>query len=174
MEPKLKINHDGDGENFDSTEYRRVVGCLSYLKDTRPDISYAVGIASHFMEQPTTLYFQVVKHILRYVKGTIDYGLNCGNGREVEDLVGFSDSDHDGDKVGGNSTSGMIFYLGRNAVTWQSQKQRTVALSTCEVELMAATSAACQGIWNGNITKDLTGHHGCHSPYLLTTSQRFS
>ena len=111
------------------------------------------------MEKPTTLHFQVVKHILRYVKGTIDYGLNYGKGREIEDLVGFSDSDHGGDKVGGRSTCGMIFYLGRNAITWQSQKQKTVALSSCEAEFMAATATACQAIWLGNLVKELTGQN---------------
>lgn len=76
--------------------------------------------------------------------------INYGKGREVEHLVGFSDSDHGGDK----SPSEMIFYLGRNVVTWQYQKQRTVALSTCESEFMAA--AACQAIWLGNLVKELT------------------
>lgn len=98
----------------------------------------------------------MVKNILRYVKGTIVYVINYGKGREVEHLVGFSDSDHGGDK----SPSEMIFYLGRNVVTWQYQKQRTVALSTCESEFMAA--AACQAIWLGNLVKELTWYHIMH------------
>ena len=159
MEPKLKVKKDEDGEKVDPTEYRRVVGCLRYLTHTRPDLSYAVGIASRFMEQPTTLHFQVVKHILRYVKGTVDYGLNYGKGREIEDLVGFTDSDLGGDAVGSKSTSGMIFYLRKNPVSWQYQKQKTDALSTCEAEFMAATVAACQAIWLENLMKELTGHH---------------
>ncbi|XP_042753315.1 secreted RxLR effector protein 161-like [Lactuca sativa] len=159
MEPKLKVKKDKDGEKVDPTEYRRVVGCLRYLTHTRPDLSYSVGIASRFTEEPTTLHFQVVKHILRYVKGTVDYGLNYGRGREIEDLVGFTDSDLGGDLVNSKSTSGMIFYLGRNAITWQSQKQKTVALSTCEAEFMAATTTECQAIWLANLVKELTGHH---------------
>lgn len=131
MEPKLKAKKDENGEKVDPTEYRRVVGCLRYLTHTRTDLSFSVGIASRFMEEPTTLHFQVVKHILRYVKGTIDYGLNYG----------------------------MIFYLGRNVITWQSQKQKTVVLSTCEAEFMAATTTACQAIWLANLMKELTGHH---------------
>ena len=92
-------------------------------------------------------------------KETINYGLNYGKCRKVEDLVRFSDSDDDDDKFGGKSTIGMIFYLRRNAVTWQSQKKITNALSTCDVEFMAATTAACQAIWIGNLTKELTGHY---------------
>ena len=111
------------------------------------------------MEKPTTLHFQVVKRILRYIRGTLDYGLNYEKGSEFKDLVGFTDSDHGDDAVSGKSTSGMIFYYGRNAITWQSHKQKTVALSSCEAEFMAATSAACQAIWLANLVKELTGQH---------------
>nr|GEW14493.1 ribonuclease H-like domain, reverse transcriptase, RNA-dependent DNA polymerase [Tanacetum cinerariifolium] len=111
MEPK-KAGKDEGGVEVDPTEYRRVIGYLRYLTHTRPDLSFAVGIAS----------------------------------QEVEHLVGFSDSDHAGDMVGARSTSGMIFYLGRNAITWQSQKQQIVSLSSCESEFIAATAATCQAL----------------------------
>jgi predicted solute-binding protein len=45
------------------------------------------------------------------------------------------------------STTGVLFYLGTNPVSWSSQKQKAVAISSCEAEYMAATSGACQGIW---------------------------
>ncbi|GKB86161.1 zinc finger, CCHC-type containing protein [Tanacetum coccineum] len=157
MEPKLKVDNDEGGEEIDSNEYRRLVGCLRYLTHTRPDLSYSVGITSRFMEKPITLHFQVAKRILRYIKGTLDYGIKYEKGSEFKDLVGFTDSDHGGDPVGGKSIGGMIFYLGRNAITWQSKKQKTVALSSCEAEFMAATSAACQAIWLANLVKELTG-----------------
>ncbi|XP_042753306.1 secreted RxLR effector protein 161-like [Lactuca sativa] len=159
MEPKLKIKKDEDGKKVNLTENRRVVGCLRYLTHTRLDLSFSVGIASRFMEELTTLHFQVVKHILRYVKGTVDYGLNYERGRELEDMVGFTDSDLGGDLVDSKRTSGMIFYLGRNAITWQSQKQKNIDLSMCEAEFMAATTAACQAIWLANLVKELMGHH---------------
>ncbi|KAL7606544.1 uncharacterized mitochondrial protein AtMg00810-like [Lactuca sativa] len=91
MEPKLKVKKDEDCEKVDPNEYSRVV-----------------GIASRFMEEPTTLHFQVVKHILRYVKGTIDYGVNYRRGHEIEDFVGFTDSDFGGDHVDSKSTSGIF------------------------------------------------------------------
>ena len=87
---------------------------------TQPNLLYTFGIASRFMEQPTTLHFEVPKHILWYVKRTIDYRLNYRKGHEVEELVGFSDSDHGGDKVGEKSKSGLIFYLGIKTMTWKS------------------------------------------------------
>ncbi|XP_047326749.1 uncharacterized mitochondrial protein AtMg00810-like [Impatiens glandulifera] len=74
MEAKLQLRKDVERSLVDSKEYRRIIGCLRYLKRIRPDISYAVGIVSQYMEQPTTLHQQVVKHILRYVKV---YGIYC-------------------------------------------------------------------------------------------------
>jgi hypothetical protein len=61
-------------------------------------------------------------------------------------LLGFSDSDHAGDTEDSRSTSGILFYLGRNPITWQSQKQNSVALSSCEAEYMVSAAATCQAI----------------------------
>ncbi|XP_047313746.1 uncharacterized mitochondrial protein AtMg00810-like [Impatiens glandulifera] len=75
MEAKLKFGKDVEGSLVDPKEYRRIIGCLRYLTHTRPDISYAVGIVGRYMEKPTTLHQQEVKHILCYVKGTTIYGI---------------------------------------------------------------------------------------------------
>jgi hypothetical protein len=61
MDPGTKLDADKQGERVDATEYRRVIGCLRYLLHTRPDLSYSVGIASRFMEKPTTKHRNVVK-----------------------------------------------------------------------------------------------------------------
>ncbi|GKA82035.1 hypothetical protein Tco_0788783 [Tanacetum coccineum] len=87
---------------------------------------------------------RVILALAAQPRGTLDYEINYAKGLEFKDLVGFTDSDHGGDSVGGKSMGSMILYLGRNAITWQSQKQKTVALSSCEAEFMAATSVACQ------------------------------
>jgi hypothetical protein len=71
--------------------------------------------------------------------------------------VGFSDSDHAGDVDSRRSTSGVLFFLGKNLITWQSQKQKVVALSSCEAEYIAGTTAACQGIWLARLIAELRG-----------------
>lgn len=88
-----------------------------------------------------------VKRICRYVKGTIHYGLKYTKGQGDYILSGYSDSDLAGSVDDRRSTGGMAFYLDENLITWVSQKQRCVALSSCEAEFMAATAAACQAIW---------------------------
>jgi len=70
-------------------------------------------------------------------------------------LIGFSDADHAGDCDDRKSTSGVFFFLGQNPVSWQSQKQRVVALSSCEAEYIAGATAACQGVWLSRLLADL-------------------
>lgn len=75
MEQRLQLDKDEGGQLVNATEFRCIVGSLRYLTHTRPDISYAVRVVSRFMEKSTVKHQQAVKHILRYVKGTINYGL---------------------------------------------------------------------------------------------------
>lgn len=147
MEPKLQLTKDEEGEPVDPTLYRSIIGGLRYLTHTRPDIAHSVGIVSRFMERPTKQHQQAVKHILRYIKGTTEYGLSYTKGGKKNVVTGYTDSDLASDVNDRRSTTGMAFYLDENLITWSSQKQKCVALSSCEAEFMAATSATCQGIW---------------------------
>src|SRR6185312_14024878 len=124
---------------------RSVIGSLRYLVNTRPHIAYAVGIVSRYMEDPRVSHWAAVKQILRYLAGTVNYGCIYKElGISETKLIGFSDSDLAGDVDDRKSTSGSVFLLGSNLVTWASQKQRVVALSSCEAEYIASASAACQ------------------------------
>lgn len=89
-----------------------------------------------------------------YAKGTGNYILS-----------GYSDSDLAGNIEDRRSTGGMAFYLDESLITWVSQKQRCVALSSCEAEFMAATAAACQGVWLKNFLGQITG--GKHGPVII-------
>lgn len=71
-------------------------------------------------------------------------------------LTGYSDSDHACHIEDRKSTGGMVFYLNQSLITWVSQKQRCVALSSCEAEFMVATAAACQCIWLRNVLSQIT------------------
>lgn len=157
MEQKLQLDKDENGKAVDATEYRCMVGSLRYLTHTRPDISYAVGVVSRFMERPTIIHQQAVKRILRYISGTVDHGLIYTRDTSKKTITGFSDSDLAGDVIDRRSTGGMCFYLNGNLVSWASQKQRVIALSSCEAEYMAATTAACQSIWLRGLLSEIIG-----------------
>jgi hypothetical protein len=158
MENRLKLSKNDKTPSVDKTKYRSVIGSLRYLVNTRPDIAYSVGIVSRCMEDPKTSHWAAVKQILRYLSGTVNYGciyrkLNTSETR----LTGYSDSDLAGDVDDRKSTSGSMFLLGTSLVTWGSQKQRVVALSSCEAEYIASANAACQGIWHSRLLGGLLG-----------------
>jgi hypothetical protein len=102
----------------DPTIYRQTIGSLMYLVHTRPDICYAL---SHFMCEPKHIQMVAVKHILRYVRGTIAYGLRYTSSGGVM-LHGFTDLDWMGSVVDRKSTSGYFFSLGSAMISWSSRK----------------------------------------------------
>ena len=123
--------------------------------NTRPDITYCVSNLSRFMDKPSSEHLGAAKRILRYLKGTVNFGVSYKKGDRNMRITGFSDSDFAGDINDRKSTSGQIFFLGGLPITWNSVKQRVVALSTCEAEYIAASSATCQGLWISRLIKEL-------------------
>jgi len=110
------------------------------------------------MEAPRREHWAVVKHILRYLKGTVGYGCRYEKGTELKPiLLGYSDSDFAGDVEDRKSTTGVVYFLGNSLVTGASQKQKIVALSSCEAEYVAAAAAACQGVWLSRLIADMMG-----------------
>eukprot|EP00253_Pinus_taeda_P032732 PITA_32732 len=138
--------HASDSELVDPTLYRQLIGSLMYLVNTRPDICFAVNTMSQFMCKPRKVHWVAAKHILRYLQGTVDYGLDYRQGDGVR-LAGYTDSDWAGRASDRKSTSGCCFGLGSAVVSWFSQKQQSVALRSTEAEYMAASLASCEAIW---------------------------
>ena len=75
MEERLKLTKASTTAKVDATLYRSIVDGLCYLVHTRPDIAFAVGYVSRFMEDPKEDQWAAVKWLLRYVKGTMDQGI---------------------------------------------------------------------------------------------------
>nr|GFA19152.1 zinc finger, CCHC-type [Tanacetum cinerariifolium] len=113
------------------------------------------GLLSRFMQEPEEQHMKAIKKVLRYVKGTKDYGItykhNGGN-----KIHGYSDSSYGVNTQEGKGTTGIIFYYGESPISWSTQKQATVALSSCESEFIAATAAAMQALWLKRLLSRLT------------------
>ena len=75
MDPGLRLAKDDNSEPVNPTEYRRIIGRLRYITHTRPNTSYAISVASRFMEAPRVSHLQAVKQVLRYLRGTINYDI---------------------------------------------------------------------------------------------------
>ena len=146
MDAGLKLSKAHEERGVEEKDFRRVIGCLRYLLNTRPDLSYSVGVLSRYMHEPKESHYAALKQILRYVKRTFSYGLDFKRSSDST-LIGYSDSSHNVDIDDGRSTTGHMFYLNDCLITWCSKKQETVALLSCEAEFMAATEAAKQAIW---------------------------
>ncbi|XP_052623860.1 uncharacterized mitochondrial protein AtMg00810-like [Lactuca sativa] len=128
------------------TEYCSLVGVLQYLTITRPDISYAVNQISQFLQNPTIDHFQGVKRILRYIKGTVSFGLTFKKPNDTS-ILGYSDADWARCIETRRSTYGYSIFLGGNLVLQSAKKQPMVARSNCESEYRAMANTAVEIVW---------------------------
>ncbi|KAL8106255.1 hypothetical protein AgCh_029879 [Apium graveolens] len=152
--PGSKLSKDEAGVKVDETYFKQIVGCLMYITTTRPDLTFVVSLIARFMAKPTEMHYQVAKRVLKYLKGTTNFGILYKRG-EVGALVGFTDSDYAGDVDDRKSTSGYVFLINGAVVAWSSKKQPIVTLSTTESEFIAAASCACQAVWMRRILQEL-------------------
>ncbi|XP_016484355.1 secreted RxLR effector protein 161-like [Nicotiana tabacum] len=120
-----------------------MIGSLLYLAASRPDIIFSVCKCARFQSAPKELHLTAVKRIIRYLIGTISYGLwyPCSNNFKLE---GFSDTDLAGDKKDRKSTNGTCQLLGKTLISWNSKKQGSVVLSTTEAEYIPIGQSCAQ------------------------------
>ena len=139
----------------DQQLYQSTIGSLLYLSvGTRPDITYAVSNLAKFSAILTKQHWITLKRVMRYLKGTIDFGIQyCKYGSK--ECIVYSDADWAGDLDNRRSTSGYLFQISGGAVTWKSKKQSCVALSTAEAEYMALANAAQEALWMRQLTTEL-------------------
>lgn len=144
MESGLKLQRE---ENSDcNLEYRNLVGSLMYLAVcTRPDIAYVISYLSQFNNCFSELHWKAAKRVLRYLRGTINYCLVFEKGDTK--IIGYTDADWAANEVDRRSYTGYVFSLGTSVVSWESRKQRTVALSSAEAEYMAISDACKEGLF---------------------------
>ncbi|RVW67597.1 Retrovirus-related Pol polyprotein from transposon RE1 [Vitis vinifera] len=146
MSSSIKLDMDEKGKPVNSTMYRGMIGSLLYLTASRLDIMYSVCLCARFQSCPKESHLSAVKRILRYLKGTMDIGLWYPKGDNFE-LIGYSDADFAGCKVERKSTSDTCHFLGHSLVSWHSNNQNSVALSTAEAEYIAVGLCCAQILW---------------------------
>ena len=137
----------------DQLRYSQIIGSLMYLAcATRPDISFAVCKLSRFVANPGDDHWHALERVMRYLKGTMSYGIHyTGYPRGLE---GYSDSNWISDAKM-KATSGYVFTLGGGAVSWKSCKQTILTRSTMEAELTALDTATVEAEWLRELLMDL-------------------
>jgi hypothetical protein len=116
------------------------------LTHTRPDLSFDVGLVAWYMKTPHKIHWKETKRILRYVCGTIQFGIHYSSG-ETPLFIGFTDSDWADDLDDHKSIAGYVFNLGSRPVTWACKKQRAIALSSAEAKYRATVNAGQEALW---------------------------
>ncbi|PKU65522.1 Retrovirus-related Pol polyprotein from transposon TNT 1-94 [Dendrobium catenatum] len=149
---KLPTVFQDDPLLSDPTLYRRLTGALQYLTITRPDIAYSVNQLSQHMHNPLSQHVYLLKRLLRYLKGTLDYGIPISKSNLV--LSSFSDADWAGDPISRRSTSGYCSFLGNTIISWTVKKQHTVARSSTESEYRALAALTADIIWLRRLLAD--------------------
>ena len=144
-------------EAMQAIPYSGAVGALGYLATaTRPDIAQTVGVLARFNKNPGPGHWKAVKHLFRYLKGTMDLKLTYAPDPNITELfTTYSDADHGGNPDNGRSTGGYVVKVGTGAISWSSRLQTIVALSTTEAEYIAATSAGQEILWLRNFFREL-------------------
>ncbi|XP_076657790.1 uncharacterized protein LOC143361943 [Halictus rubicundus] len=160
LEPKIKLSQemrpktDDERSKMKSVPYRSLVGSLMYAAvSTRPDIAYAVSMLSRFNEDPGGEHWTAGKRVLRYLKATISHGITYK--KTGCDFHGFVDSDWGSNMDDRKSQTGYIFRLADAPITWESRRQRCVALSSVEAEYMALTEAIKEAVYLRSLLSEL-------------------
>lgn len=134
--------------------YQEAVGSLLFLAQcTRPDIAFAVNDVSRFNANHGEAHWRAVKRIFRYLKGTANYKLTFSRSKKAFHC--YSDADWASDIDKRRSCTGQVIIMSNGAISWQSKRQATVALSSTEAEYMAMSSAICEIIWMQQLASEL-------------------
>ncbi|XP_059281099.1 secreted RxLR effector protein 161-like [Lycium ferocissimum] len=121
-----KFRKDDRAKKANSSLYWRLIESLLYLTSTRPGLMFAASLLSRFMQEPSQVHFGAAKRVLRYLQGTMDYGIMYKFDGDL-DFIGYSMVVDFGNIDDMKSTSGYAFLFGSSICSWLSKKQSVIA-----------------------------------------------
>jgi hypothetical protein len=149
-----------DEEPADIQLYSEMVGSIGYLPTyTRPDLAFAVSKLSQYLSNPSVIHMAEAKHVLRYIKGTLDLGPYYSappDGSESLPIC-FTDASHAADPDDRKSHSGHLALMNGGSISHSSSKQSITALSSMECEYIGGTNAAQEVVFLRKLYTSLTG-----------------
>ncbi|GJZ81549.1 ribonuclease H-like domain-containing protein [Tanacetum coccineum] len=161
VDTKSKLGSDGDPVS-DSTLYRSLAGGLQYLTFTRLNISYVMQRICLHMHDPQEPHLAALKLVLRYVRGTLDFGLQL-YASPTSSLVAYTDTDWAGCPTTRRFTSGYCVFFGDNLLSWSSKQQHTLSHSSVEADYRGVANVVAETTWLRNLLREL------HTPLLSAT-----
>jgi hypothetical protein len=157
VDTQAKLSKDNGPPVADATSYRSLTGVLQYLTFSRPNIAYAVQQVCLHMHTSREPHLTALKRILRYLRGSLDYGLLL-RPSPTSELVVYTDADWAGCPDTRRSTSGYAVFLGANLISWAAKWQPVVSRSSAEAEYRAVANGVAEASWLRQLLHEL------HSP----------
>ncbi|XP_061359687.1 uncharacterized mitochondrial protein AtMg00810-like [Gastrolobium bilobum] len=154
MEATIRLSQNQGEPCHEPAAYRRLVGRLLYLTNTRPDISFAVQQLSQFVAHPMKPHFDAAMRVLKYLKGSPGKGIFFPSQNSLN-LSGFADADWATCPDTRKSTTGFCVFIGSSLISWKSKKQSTVSRSSAEAEYRALATLTCEMQWLTYLLHDL-------------------
>jgi hypothetical protein len=155
MAPKSEDNCN----KMAATQVREaLVSAMYMMAMSRPDIALAVNQVAAYVSNPGPGHWEPVKLIFSYLAGTGNYGIRYGGemvNREQSSLQGFTDANFAMDLIARKSTTGILFQLFGEPISWGSKRQRATALSTTDSQMYAASEGSREAIWLKTILGEL-------------------
>ena len=157
--------------------YRSIVGALNYIAaSVRPDISFCVSFLASSLIDPQVSHWRAARRCLQYLLGTselgLTYGANCTTDMIDPVQLGpsYCDASWAGDVRGRRSQLAYVMQVNGGTVSWASQKQSTVARSSCESEYVSMSNATCEIIWLRTLLHEM-GFEQSHATVLYCDNQ---
>lgn len=158
LDPCVKLSPTIGTPLLDPTPYRKLVGKLNFLTNSRPDLSFTVQHLCQFMQAPTDSHWQAAIHVLQYLLGTTDLGLLLNNSIDFQ-LQASCDSDWASCPTTRRSVSGFYITLGASPISWKSKKQVTISLSSAEAEYRSMRRVTAELSWLSRLLHELEVPH---------------
>ncbi|KAL2233630.1 UNVERIFIED_CONTAM: Retrovirus-related Pol polyprotein from transposon TNT 1-94 [Sesamum indicum] len=141
---------------MENVPYSNLIGSIMFLMVcTRPDVAYSISCLSRFMSNPGPPHWEALKWLLRYLRGSENIGIMFSKHSNDTRLVGYVDSNYANDRDSRKSTSSYVFTFYGSCISWKSQLQHIVALSTTEAEYIATTEAFKEALWLDGLIKEI-------------------
>ncbi|UYV60352.1 hypothetical protein LAZ67_1000919 [Cordylochernes scorpioides] len=159
-----------DSKKFSPQIYQEAIGSLMYLSTgTRPDLAYAISNLSQYCKEPYEIHWKALKKVLRYVKGTRNVCLKLTS--KMGHLTAFTDASWN-NTADAKSFGGHIIKIGDNLLNWKSGKQRIVALSTMEAELLSFCDGVCDIKFYTSLLEELNMKQLIKEPTPIKTDSK--
>jgi len=139
--------HEGEETLNNHIPFREAVGSLMFIATiSRPDIAYITNQLSKYMNKYTNSHWQAVKRVFKYLRNTVHLGIEYKFGENKSQLIGYSDANYANDLKTRRSVTEYAFFFGNGLISWASQRQKLVTLSTTKAEYVAAASAVKEAV----------------------------